>query len=70
MFVMLAKKSEAAMQLKDMRFMKSKATVELPKQDREQQVQESKRKKASGLTMFHLNGYVKVSSATLAQPSA
>jgi len=54
MFVMLAKKSEAAMQLKDMRFMKSKATVELPKQDREQQVQESKRKKASGLTMFHL----------------
>ena len=45
--------------------MKRKATVELLKQNREQQVPESK--KASGLTMFHLKGYVQVSSATLAQ---
>ena len=57
------------MQLK--RFAKSKATEELPKQDRKQEVQESARKqegkKAAGLTMFHLSGYVEVSSATLAQ---
>ena len=48
------------MQLK--RFAKSKATEELPKQDREQLVQERKRERkdldGSGLTMFHLNRYV------------
>ena len=49
--------------------MTSKATEELPKQDRKQQVQESARKqggkKTSGLSVVHLSGYVKVSSANL-----
>ena len=66
---MLAKKEdETVMQLKKVT---SKATEELPKQDRKQQVQESARKqggkKTSGLSVVHLSGYVKVSSATLMQ---
>jgi DNA-directed RNA polymerase subunit RPC12/RpoP len=44
MFVVLAKK-KVKRQCSSKRFMKKKATVELPKQGREQQVQESKRQK-------------------------
>jgi hypothetical protein len=41
---MLAKKN-VKRQCSSKKFMKSKATVELPKQDQEQQVQESKRER-------------------------
>ena len=64
MFVVLAKK-KVKRQCSSKRFMKKKAIVELPKRTTNARKQEGK--KASGVTIFHLMGYVKVSSATLAQ---
>ena len=49
-------KKKVKRQCRSKRFMKRKATAELPKQGMEERVQESKGEKhrASGLTMLHL----------------